>query len=555
MWWPAASFRCGVAKAFAVCGACLAVAALSACSPPEGPEGVQLKPGVQVLKRGNGAEPVTLDPHRAVSVPAMNILRDLFEGLVATAADGTSIPGVAMRWDTSLDGLQWRFDLRRDARWSNGEPLTAEDFVAGLRRALDPATGSATAGLLAPILNARAIMTGRMAPDQLGVEALDEHTLLLRLAVATPWLPELLSHPVSAPLYRPGYAKYGDDFALPGRMVSNGPFHLSEWEPGQYVKLSANHNYPDRRDIAIGAVIYYPIENQDIELERFEAGELHWTADVPHHRLGWLQRRRADELVITPRMAITWLGFNVTRPPFEAAPGLRRALALAVDRDLIVRAVTGAGEMQAYGWVPPMDGYELQVPDWAELPRDDQVEQARGLYAAAGFSERAPLELELLYPAGLNNRRLAIAVAAMWRDVLGVRTRLREEPFVEFLESRADTGTTMVFRSGWAADYADPYSFLGLFDSETGASDTGWRNAAYDELLQASLQALNPRRRLALLAEAEGLLLEEQPIVPLYFDVRRRLVKSAVRGWKPNPMDLHLSRHFYLVAVEEQASQ
>ena len=546
-----ASLRHGLAKSFALCAACLAFLSLSACSPPESPEGVQMKPGVQVLKRGNGAEPVTLDPHRAVSVPAMNILRDLFEGLVTTAADGTSIPGVATRWETSIDGLQWRFELRRDARWSNGERLTAADFVAGLRRALDPATGSATAGLLAPILNARAIMTGRLPPDQLGVEAPDDYTVVVKLAAATPWLPELLSHPVSAPLYRPGFEKHGDDFALPGRMISNGPFHLSEWQPGQFVKLSANHNYPNRQDIAIDAVIYYPIENQDVELQRFEAGELHWTADVPHHRLGWLERRRADELVITPRMAITWLGFNVTRPPFEDSPGLRRALAMAVDRDLIVRAVTGAGEMQAYGWVPPMDGYELQVPEWAELRRQEQVEQARGLYAAAGFSAEAPLELELLYPAGLNNRRLAIAIAAMWRDAFGVRTQLREEPFVEFLESRADTGTTMVFRSGWAADYADPYSFLGLFDSETGASDTGWSNVAYDELLQASLQALNPRRRLALLAEAERLLLEDQPIVPLYFDVRRRLVKPEVRGWKPNPMDLHPSRHFYLAVAEQ----
>src|SRR6056297_4003532 len=214
-----ATFRQGLAKILVLCGVDLA---LSACSPPESPEGVQMKPGVQVLKRGNGAEPVTLDPHRAVSVAAMNILRDLFEGLVATAADGTSTPGVATRWETSIDGLQWRFDLRRDARWSNGDRLTAADFVAGLRRALDPATRSATAGLLAPISNARAVMTGRLPPEQLGVEAPDDYTVVVKLAAATPWLPELLSHPVSAPLYRPGYEKHGDGFATPGRMISNG---------------------------------------------------------------------------------------------------------------------------------------------------------------------------------------------------------------------------------------------------------------------------------------------------------------------------------------------
>jgi oligopeptide transport system substrate-binding protein len=536
--------------------ALLSAAGLAGCSETaESPDGVPLKPGVQLLKRGNGAEPLTLDPHRAVSLPSLNILRDLFEGLVATAPDGTAVPGVAASWDTAADGLSWRFSLRENARWSNGEPVTAEDFVAGLRRALDPATESAAAGLLAPLLNARAVMTRRMAPEELGVEALDERTLLIRLAAPTPWLLELLTHPVSSPLYRPGFEQHGEAFSRPGRMVSNGPFHLTEWQPEEQVLLSRNHNYWDRRNVAIDQVIYYPIENQDVELERYQAGKLHWTADVPHHQLGWVQRRMASELTISPRLAVIWLGLNVTRPPFATDPGLRRALAMALDRELIVRSVTGAGELPAYSWVPPMTGYEVQTPSWAEQPRREQLEHARSLYAAAGFSARRPLEMELLYPGGLNNRRLAIAVAAMWRETLGVRARLREEPFGEFLESRNDLGTTMAFRSGWAADYLDPFSFAGLFDSETGASDTGWKNVEYDELLQASMQARNPRRRLALLAEAERLLLDEQPIIPLYFDVRRRLVKPEVRGWAPNPMDLHPSRHFYLAATDTASTQ
>ena len=528
---------------------------IAACSKPAGPGGEPLKPGVQILKRGNGAEPMTLDPHRAVSSPSLNILRDLFEGLVGTSADGNPVPGVAERWDTSSDGLTWRFELRDNARWSNGEAVTAADFVAGLRRALDPATESAAAGLLAPILNARAVMTRRMTPDELGVEAPDERTLVIRLTAPTPWLLELLTHPVSSPIYRPGLAEHGQEFAQPGRLVSNGPFHLSEWQPRNQVTLARNHNYWDRRNVAIDKVIYYAIEDQSVELERYKAGELHWTSDVPHHLLGWVQRRLGDELTITPRMAVIWLGLNVTKAPFAADPGLRRALAMAIDRELIVRSVTGAGELPAYNWVPPMAGYPGQAPAWASLERDRQLEEARRLYAAAGYSGRRPLELELLYPGGLNNRRLAIAVAAMWRESLGVQTRLREEPFAEFLESRADLGTTMVFRSGWAADFRDVFSFAGLFDSETGASDTGWRNAEYDELLQASMQARNPRRRLALLAEAEQLLLDEQPIIPLYFDVRRRLAKPEVRGWMPNVMDLHPSRHFYLAAPDAGARE
>lgn len=539
----------------ALAGALWLVLTMAGCSEPAGPGGEPLKPGVQVLKRGNGAEPLTLDPHRAVSVPSTNILRDLFEGLVGTAPDGTPVPGVAERWDTSSDGLSWHFTLRDNARWSNGEPVTAEDFVAGLRRALDPATGSAAAGLLAPILNARGVMTRRHAPEELGVEALDERTLLIRLAAPTPWLLELLTHPVSSPIYRPGLEQHGDTFAQPGRLVSNGPFYLSEWQADAHVTLARNHNYWDRPNVAIDRVVYYAIEDQDIELRRYQAGELHWTADVPHHQLGWVRRRLGDELIITPRLAVTWLGLNVTRPPFDSDPRLRRALAMAVDRDLIVRSVTGAGELPAYSWVPPMSGYPGRTPSWAELPRREQVEEARRLYAAAGYSRERPLELELLYPGGLNNRRLAIAVGAMWREALGVQVLLREEPFAEFLESRADLGTTMAHRSGWAADFRDPFAFAGLFDSETGASATGWRNVDYDELLQASMQARNPRRRLALLAEAEQLLLEEQPIIPLYFDVRRRLVKPKVRGWAPNPMDLHPSRHFYLVTGDAGAPE
>ena len=531
-------------------GVLLLGAGLAGCDKPEDRDGVPLKPGVQVLKRGNGAEPLTLDPHKAISLASLNILRDLFEGLVATAPDGTPVPGVAESWDTSADGLSWHFELRKDARWTNGEPVTAEDFVAGLRRALDPATESAAAGLLAPILNARAVMTRRATPDELGVEALGEHSLLIRLAAPTPWLLELLTHPVSSPLYRPALEQHGEEFARAGRLVGNGAFHLADWRPGEQITLSRNHNYWDRRNVAIDQVVYYPIEDQDVELERYRDGRLHWTADVPHHQLGWVQRRMPEELVITPRMAVTWIGLNVSRPPFNGDAGLRRALALAVDRELVVRSVTGAGEVPAYSWVPPIAGYPAQTPAWAEWPRRQQVEEARRLYAEAGFGSRQPLELELLYPGGLNNRRLAIAIAAMWREVLGAQTRLREEPFAEFLVSRNDLGTTMAFRSGWAADFGDAFSFAGLFDSETGSSDTGWRNVEYDELLQASMQARNPRRRLALLAEAERLLLDEQPIIPLYFDVRRRLVKPGVRGWEPNPMDIYPSRHFYLVADE-----
>jgi len=525
----------------------VAMMVAAGCEEPVERDGEIPKAGVQVLHRGNGAEPASLDPHRSVGGPAANIQRDLFEGLVATAPDGAPMPGVAANWEVSPDGLTWMFHLRPNARWSNGDPVTARDFEFSFRRALDPATASDYASILSPILNAREVIAGRMPTTMLGVEAVDGNTLRIRLEGPTPYFLELLTHPMTFPVHPRSVIEHGDRYTRPGNLIGNGPFHLSEWVVQAHVKLVRNHHYWDSRNVAIDEVWYYPIANESSELAQYRAGEIDWTYNVPHQQFGWVQRNLGEELSAYPRLAVSYLGVNVSLPPFAGAPELRRALSMALDRELITRSVTGGGEIPAFAWVPPIEGYESQAPEWASWSRREQLDEAERLYRAAGYSRRTPLEVELLYAAGPNSQRLAVAIAAMWKEALGVHTDLRSEEFKVFLHSRGDLGRSGVFRSTWAADYRDPYSFAGLLASDSGLSDTGRRNARYDELLARSMMTADAAERAALLEEAERIVAEEQPVIPLYYFVTTRLVKPWVRGWAPNAMDVHPSRHFYLV--------
>ena len=349
------------------------------------------------------------------------------------------------------------------------------------------------------------------------------------------------------PVHAASLAEHGERFTRPGNLVSNGPFYLAEWVIQSHIKLGRNHNYWDTRNVAIDEVYFYPTANEAAELARYRAEELHWTYQVPHQQLGWIQRNLGNELATQPRLAVSYLGINVSRAPFQDARALRQALSMAIDRELIVRSVTGGGELPAYAWVPPMDGYTHQDPAWADWTRRRQVAKAQMLYEDAGYNPRHPPAVELAYAAGANSQRLAVAIAAMWKETLGIQAALRPEEFKVFLQSRSDLSRSSIFRSAWAADYADAYSFASVMESGSGLSDTGWVNERYDALLAESLRTADEQRRRELLEEAERVLLEEQPVIPLYYFVTTRLVKPWVRGWAPNAMDVHPSRHFYLV--------
>ncbi len=502
----------------------------------------------QVLRRGNGAEVQTLDPHKAEGIPAYNILRDLYEGLTIEAPDGKVIPGTAESWEVSEDGKTYVFHIRKNARWSNGDPVTAHDFVYGLRRSVDPATASKYSLILAPILNAEDVIAGKQPVENLGVKALDDYTLEIRLKSSTPYLLGLLNHSSTYPVHKASVEQYGDQFSRPGKLVSNGAYVLKEWVVQSHVKLEHNPNYWDNANTIIDTVYFYPIEDQSTELKRYRAGEIDRTEDVPSQQIKWIKKNLADELQVAPYLGSYYFGFNLTRPPFKDNPKLRRALSMAIDREIITKHITGLGEKPLYSWVPPgINGYEAARLDYADWPQKKRVEEARRLYKEAGYSKSKPLTVEIRYNTSENHKKIAIAIAAMWKQALGVKTKLVNEEWKVFLENRKQKQVTQVFRSGWIADYNDPYSFMEILLSNHGLNDSGYVNPEYDELLHQASMENDPKKRFELMRQAEALVLRDHPVIPIYSYVSSHLIKPWVGNYVPNVLDHNYSKDLYIL--------
>lgn len=517
----------------------------------------------QVLHRGNGEEPQTLDPHRGEGVPTANILRDLFEGLTTTAPDGRIVPGAAGRWDISRDGMTYTFYLRAEGRWSNGDPLTAEDFVFSFRRSVDPDTAAPYGRMLTPIENAQAILGRQLPPEALGVEALNDRTVQIRLDDPTPYFLGLLTHASTYPVHRPSLAQHGDDFVLPGNLVSNGAFRLVEWIPRSRIELEANPHYHGAERVILERVVFYPIEDENTEFQRFRVGDLDWTDQVPSNQFRWLSNNLPEALSVSPWFGTYFFAFNLTRPPFEENPALRKALNLAIDRDILTEKVTQFGEIPTFTLVPEgLPDYDPPTPEYAGWTQAEREAAARELYAEAGYDDSRVLEVELRYNTSENHRKIAVAVAAMWKQVLGVRTRLINEEFRVFLQNRSLRRNTEVFRAGWIGDYQDAFTFLELFDSRHRRNDAGYDNPSYDRLLEQIATERIPARRKNLMVEAERVLLDDQVVLPVYTYVTKRLVNPLLKGWAPNVMDFHPSHQMFFVkargeqpAADEEVEQ
>ena len=511
------------------------------------PQAIASSPSV--LRIGNGGEPETLDPQRSAGVSTANIVRDLYEGLTAMSSKGEAIPAAAERWDVTADGLVWTFHLRDGLRWSNGDALTAEDFVRGLQRTVDPATGSGLAGMLGIIENAPAISGGQMPATRLGLEALDARTLRIRLASAAPYLPGLLSHPSTFPIHGPSLQQYGRDFARAGRLVSNGAYRLGEWTVQSRVVLERNAAYWNDAKTAIDTVIYYPTEDLNSELKRYRAGELDITSAIPTAQAPWIRAKLGSELHIAAYLGSYFYGFNVTRPPFKDQPLLRQALSMAVDRDVIAEKVLHGVVMPAYGWVPPgVADYAPQQPAWSTWTRAQRHGEARRLYAAAGYSAEHPLQVEIRYNTQDDNKRIAVVIAAMWKQLLGAEVSLVNEEWKVFLQNRRLRQRTQAFRSSWIGDYNDATAFAEILRSTHGRNDSGYASPAYDALLDAAARETDVAQRRARLEAAERLVLNDAPILPIYYYASKHLVKTTVDGWRDNILDYHYSKDLRLTA-------
>ncbi len=546
----------------------LLVFCLAGCARRETPveEGIRTK----TLLVGNGAEPGSLDPHLAAILSDQIIVNTLFEGL--TLLDETTtrpLPACAESWAASPDGLRWTFRLRAGLRWSDGEPLTARDFIESWRRALNPALAADNAWYLYAIKNAGAYNGGKVPdPSALGLAAPDARTLVLTLERPTPYLPALVSLPAWFPVNISSLAAHGGldrrdgNWTRPGNLVSNGAFLLSEWTPNARIVLTRNPHHRESSSNRLERVIFLPIENPDVEERQFRAGQLHVTFNLPVTKIaGWRERDPA-RLRIDPTLQANFLRFNTTRPPLDD-PRVRRALSLAIDRNALARTVLQGSRAPALALTPPnTGGYTLSSPatpagrgekpdrsaaDDARAAVGADFAAARKLLSAAGHPDGAGLPvIELQCRNDEIMPRLAEALQAMWQRELGVRVTISQVEQKTWIQNQ-QTLNYAVSTAAWTADFPDPVNFLGLFAADSSYNWTGWKDPGYDRFLTRAENTTDPARRYEILQQAEARLLEQAAIAPLHYGAQTYLIHPAVHGWEPAPL---VFRRFQKVSLE-----
>jgi oligopeptide transport system substrate-binding protein len=495
------------------------------------------------LRRGNGIEPQTLDIHRAQGVPEQHILRELYEGLLAEGPDGALIPGVASRWTIDATRTVYRFELRPDARWSNGDPVTAADFVFAFQRAVAPATAAPFASTMFAIANAEAIATGRIEElDRLGVTADGARVLTIRLEQPTPYFLGQLALLTAYPLHRASMQASGEGWLAPGRLISNGAYTLREWRVQSHVLLQRNPYFHDAGQVAIERVYFIPTENDTTEFRQYRAGQIDITSSIPTDSLAWARENMPSEVRVTPTFGTGYLVCNLDRPSLRDV-NVRRALSMVLDRDVIAGKVDRGSQLAASSFVPPTGKqYRPAQMTWLSSTPAQRVAAARALLQQAGYGPGNPLAVEILYRTDENVRRRLVAIAAMWKQ-LGVQTRLRNEEWKVYLSSRRQRDYDITVGS-WVGEYDDPYAFLQTLRSTAGPhiNYANYRNPRYDELLRRANAEADASRRLGLLAEAEAIAMAEQPVLPIYFLTARSMVKPHVSGFVGNPLNVHPTR-------------
>jgi oligopeptide transport system substrate-binding protein len=501
----------------------------------------------QILHRGIGHDLADLDPHLATQAGDYDVLSALFEGLVSEdPVDLHPVPGVAERWEISADHLTYTFTLRPDAKWSNGEPVTAQDFLNSWRRILTPELAADNANLLYIIQGAEAFHQAHAPFSQVGVAAPEARTLRVTLEHPAPYFLSMLNHPAWFPvplavIQQAGSpTRRGNPWAQPGRFVGNGPFTLTAWRTGQEIVVDKSASYWDAAHVRLNGIHFHTIDSLDTEERAFRSGQLHLTAALPPGKIAAYRRNAPQVLRIDPLLGTYFYRLNVTRP-FLNDPRIRRALALAVDRDAIVARILQGGQLPAHAFTPP--GTAGYTPA-AGIPTDFAA--ARRLLAEAGYPGGTGLPpFELLFNSSETHRAIAEAIQEMWRRELGVEVRLLNQELTSTLEARR-AGNFQILRSVWNGDYVDPSSFLDIWRTDSGNNYTGWSSTAYDGLLFEAARTTDSRERNALFQKAEALLLDAAPLIPLYHYTHVFLCQPAVKGWYPTLLDHHPYKHVWL---------
>ena len=495
----------------------------------------------QILHLGNVSEPNDLDPHITDTQQTFNLVMAFFEGLAQYDAKTCEpVPAVAERWEVSADNLTWTFHLRANAKWSNGDPVTAHDFVFAYRRMLSPKLAAEYASFLFALKNGEAFNSGKVTdPTLIGARAADDRTLVLTLDHPVPYLPAMVCHSSWYPVHRPTLEKFGGAdkrgtlWTRPGNLVGNGYFTLAEWKPNQFIRGVRNENYWDRAAVKLREVIFYPIESADSEERTFRAGQLHVTSTLPISKIAVYEAEKSPAYNPSSLLATYVYRFNVNKPPLNDVR-VRRALAMSIDRTSIVRDVAKGRQLPAGNFCPPgVAGFTAT----SSVPQD--VPAAQKLLAAAGFPGGAGFpKLEILFNTNEGHRQIAEAIQQMWRKNLGIEIGLYNQEGKVWSDSMRSLNYTIA-RFAWVGDYLDPSTFLDIMTSDNGNNQTGWKNAEYDRLITEARSSSDQARRHALYQRCEEILAEECPIAPVYFYTRNNLVRPEVKGWYGNLLDLH----------------
>jgi len=496
-----------------------------------------------VLNRGNGAEPETLDPAKSTGVPESNIQYELFEGLTTYTVDGQVAPGMAEKWEVSDDGLTYTFHLR-DAKWSDGTPVTAADFVYSFQRLLNPATASDYAPVAYVILNAEQINKGQEKDlSKLGVTAVDDHTLKIVLAKPTPYLLGLLRHSSFLPVNKAAIEKYGADWTKPGKLVGNGAFTLTAWTPQSSLTMQKNANYYDAADVKLDKLVYYPTEDVSEEFKRFRASELDITYEVPADQIKLIESKMKDEYEGKPYLGTYYYVVNLTRDPWGKSKDIRQALSMAIDRETLANKVMQGVYLPGYSWVPPgIPGYQPQEMTYKNTPPAERVKEAKALLAKAGYGPGHPLKIDILYNTNEDHKKIAIAVQNMWKQI-GVNATLTNQEWKVYLDTR-DNKQFDVARAAWIGDYSDPMTYADLFLSDAGIrNDAGYNSADYDKFIKGSATERDPAKRMQLLEQGERIFVDDLPVIPLLYYKTKHMVSKRVHGWEYNILDYHLARY------------
>lgn len=522
-----------MAKALAV--ALLAGAIASAATPAA---------AEVVLHRGNGGEPQTLDQaHTSIDVEA-NVLKDLYEGLTIYDAAGKVVAGAAESWAVSDDGTVYTFKIRPAAKWSNGDPVAAEDFVFSLRRLQNPKEAAGYANILYPVKNAEAINKNQKPVEELGAKAVDEKTLEITLERPTPYFLELLAHQSALPVNKKSVEANGVDFVKPGKMVSNGAFMLAENIANDHIAVVKNPHFWDAANVKIDKVIFYPLDDQAAAVRRFMAGELDVNYYFPTDQTEYLRRQLGEQVHMSASLASYYYAFDTRRPPFDDVR-VRKALAMAIDRDFLSDEIFQGGQLPLYSAVPPgIPTYgEPEKTDYADKAQLDREDEAKRLLEEAGYGKGGkPLKIDIRYNTNVNHEKVATAVANNWK-ALGATVTLTNLDVKSHYAYLQEAGEYGVARCGWTADYADAENFLALNVSANKTFNYAhWKNDKYDALMKQSYEERDPAKRSAILHEAEKILLAEEPVTSLMIFASPWLVSSKVKGWQDNAVNDHLSR-------------